>query len=213
MRGRAYWNAQNETSHTSPDWKLHFSCHFDDLPSAWNILAALFLEMKCEIGMKATVISPEDWSEGQRGRELTIYIYNWHSSYKDYMQLGTETDPEFYMDQAYPSKLYNSPFWFSFLRTAEERLARAGVRSRGVADGDLPLPTCAYASLRNESFVQDPAKSSSEAGGMLVYPPNHCGWNAAGHVNPFLEVIFFLKALEPFIVALDQDSSMPGPER
>ena len=29
----------------------------------------------------------------------------------------------------------------------------------------------------------------------LEYPPNELGWNAAGHSNPFLETIFFLRAV------------------
>lgn len=75
LRGRAYWNAQNETEHTTPDWKIHFSCNVNHIPAAWNAIAGLFMDMKCEIGMKATVLSPAEWSDGQRGREITVYIY------------------------------------------------------------------------------------------------------------------------------------------
>jgi len=201
MRGRGYWNAQNESSHLTPDWKLHFSCELDDVGLAWNILAALFMEMKCEIGMKATVLSADAWPQYQRGRELTVYIYKWHHSYKDYMQgfANGEHDHDFFMDQSL-SEIYSCPFWFNFIRTAEKRLSTAGVRSRGVADGDLGLPGCVYASLRNEAFINDPAKP--EANAEQVYPPNECGWNAARHSNPFIDVIFFLKQLEPFMHAL-----------
>eukprot|EP00931_Biecheleriopsis_adriatica_P057247 TRINITY_DN33958_c0_g1_i1.p1 TRINITY_DN33958_c0_g1~~TRINITY_DN33958_c0_g1_i1.p1 ORF type:complete len:307 (-),score=60.98 TRINITY_DN33958_c0_g1_i1:206-1126(-) len=205
MRGRAYWNAQNETGHTSPDWKLHFSCELEDIGVAWDILAALFMEMKCEIGMKATYHSASEWPEGQRGRELTVYVYKWHWSYAGYMQgvANGEHDHEFYMDQAL-SDIYSCPFWFNFVRTAEKRLAEAGVRSRGLAEGDLKLPGCVYASLRNEAFVEDPEHHEA---GMKVYPPNACGWNAAGDMNPFLDVIFFLKQLEPFMDALNARSA------
>lgn len=202
MRGRAYWNAQNETSHTSPDWKLHFSCELEDIAIAWNIMAALFIEMKCEIGMKATYHTGDQWPDAQRGRELTVYIYKWHHSYNGYMQGVADGahDHDFFMDQAL-SEVYSCPFWFNFIRTAEERLAKAGVRSRGVASGDLALPGCAFASLRNEAFVLDPTKPDTNPH-EKVYPPNACGWNAAGHPNPFVDVIFFLKQLEPFMHAL-----------
>jgi hypothetical protein len=75
LRGRIYWNAQNEAEHTTPDWKFHFSCDLEHIGAAWNSLTALFMDMKCEIGMKVTVLDADQWSEGQRGREITVYIY------------------------------------------------------------------------------------------------------------------------------------------
>ncbi len=75
LRGRMYWNAQNESEHTTPDWKLHFSCELADIGRAWNIIAALFIDMRAEIGMKATVLGSESWSPGQRGREITVYMF------------------------------------------------------------------------------------------------------------------------------------------
>ena len=77
LRGRMYWNGQNESEHTTPDWKLHFSCDLDHIGSAWNSLVALFVDMKCEIGMKVTTLNENQWSQGQRGREVTVYIYRW----------------------------------------------------------------------------------------------------------------------------------------
>eukprot|EP00658_Telonema_sp_P-2_P053348 TRINITY_DN4183_c0_g1_i9.p1 TRINITY_DN4183_c0_g1~~TRINITY_DN4183_c0_g1_i9.p1 ORF type:complete len:228 (-),score=60.24 TRINITY_DN4183_c0_g1_i9:170-751(-) len=77
-RGRVYWLAQNETEHTAPDWKLHFSIAprgewQEDIGIGWDALAALFMERCCEIGMKARY---DSWGEdGQRGRELTVYVY------------------------------------------------------------------------------------------------------------------------------------------
>lgn len=70
-RGRVYWLAQNETEHTTPDWKLHFSVAprgewGEDIGIAWNILAALFMERCCEVGMKARYAPWQD--QGQRGR-------------------------------------------------------------------------------------------------------------------------------------------------
>jgi hypothetical protein len=75
LRGRAYWNAQNETEHTTPDWKLHFSCDLGHIGRAWNALVGLFIDMKCEIGMKVTVLDDDNWGSSQRGREITVYIY------------------------------------------------------------------------------------------------------------------------------------------
>jgi hypothetical protein len=148
-------------------------------------------------------------------------------------------------------EVYTAPFWYSFIVQAEARLTALGVRSRGVASGDLALPGCRYASLRNEAYVvvseqltsnetthtkpiievktddiiynsdqdtemkgnEDNSSSygtgetidpetvlipstpcfHSEAPKRLGYPPNHTGWNAACHPNPFLDVIFFLR--------------------
>lgn len=292
MRGRAYWNCQNEQGHTTPDWKIHFSCELADVPAAWDILAALFMEMKCEIGMKATYLGMGDWSERQRGRELTVYVYYHDSLYKDYMQgVVPDQDHEFYLGPEFDILYLRPSFWFTFIREAEKRLANAAIRSRGVADGDLALPGCRYASLRNEAYVLEPTNpplplassldaslasgasavhlssvhtytssadseaksgaliesaaaaacvphhqpeqggspsastplssssspgcdtstpggadtkrdnssvsrlSAEEAPMKLEYPPNYRGWNAAGHVNPLLEVIFFLRAV------------------
>lgn len=220
LRGRSYWNAQNETEHTSPDWKFHISCHIDDIPRAWNSLVALFMDMKCEIGMKATTLSSLEWSDGQRGREITIYIYRFHHSYRGYM-LGVvpDHDHDFYLGTEF-DQIYTTPFWYNFVREIERRCAHIGIRSRGVANGDLLLPGCGYVSLRNEAFVPiqvpvseivtDEEKSGDTSGllneenpvtsvsmrTMLVYPPNHQGWNAANHPNPMLDLIFFLKQFE-----------------
>eukprot|EP00039_Didymoeca_costata_P016444 m.296784 g.296784 ORF g.296784 m.296784 type:complete len:346 (+) comp16393_c8_seq4:154-1191(+) len=182
-RGRVYWNAQNETGHVTPDWKLHFSVNMDDIGKAWNILAALFMEMKAEVGMKATYIPASEWSEGQRGREITVYIFVHNYSYKGYMQnVFPDIDHMLYLGPEIA--IYESPYWISFILEAERRLTKAGIRSRGVADGDLGLPGCTFASLRNEAFV----------GG--IYPPNNLGWNAANQPNPFLEVVFMLRLLQ-----------------
>src|SRR3989338_3274000 len=152
LRGRVYWTAQNESEHTSPDWKIHFSVQLEDIPTAWNVIAALFMEMKCEIGMKATTLSAAQWSPSQRGRELPVYLFRYHSSFAGYMQGAVAgQDHEFYIGPEY-AEIYSSVFWFTFITQAESRLLLAGVRSRGVADGDLPLPNCTFASLRNEAL-------------------------------------------------------------
>lgn len=129
------------------------------------------------------------------------------------MQLGTADDASFYMDQCL-ADVYSTTFWFTFVRTAEKRLAEAGVRTRGVADGDLLLPTCVYASLRNEAFCKDPAQAGTPNENELVYPPNVCGWNAADELNPFLDVIFFLSTLAPFICKISQhEIELPASSR
>lgn len=120
---------------------------------------ALFVDMKCEIGMKVTVLNSEQWTDGQRGREITVYIYNFHHSYRGYMQgVIPEHDHDLYLGEELLT-VYNTPFWYNFIREAERRLEAIGAISRGVADGDLALPGCRYASLRNEAYVPVPVPS------------------------------------------------------
>lgn len=99
MRGRMYWLAQNQTGHITPDWKLHFSVELQDIPTAWDLLAALFLERGCEVGMKATYAhlrNERHWSPSQRGREITLYIYVHDEAFEEAQEddcclwLGTE---------------------------------------------------------------------------------------------------------------------------
>jgi hypothetical protein len=170
------------------------------------------------IGMKAWYLSAEQWSPAQRGRELTVYIFKHHYSYTVAQhQFPLERDnPDLYLGPEL--EVYSAVFWFTFVREAERRLAALCVRTRGCADGDLPLPVCTFLSLRNEAFVKarasrarvrnddddddddknnDPdmdagANDASDIDVTLVYPPNDRGWNAAAHTNPFLDVVFFL---------------------
>ncbi len=187
-RGRVYWTAQNTFFHATPDWKLHFSVDLEQVRTAWNIVAALFMEMRCEIGMKIFCLNKEEWSEQQRGRELTVYLFNYHYSYHGYMQgmIPEVPDNEFYLGQEL--EIYGTAFWFTFIKEAERRLSAAGIRGRGCADGDFALPGCTFASLRNEAFVK--------IKGEWTYPPNEMGWNAAKHPSPYLELIFFLRQVE-----------------
>lgn len=130
----------------------------------------------CDFGMKAVAGEAlETWPEKQRGRELTVYIFQHHEAYAGggpMMGLCPGQEHEFWLGPEFERE---SLFWAGFVQVAENKLADAGVRSRGVADGDFPLGE--YASLRNEAFVLD---SSRE----FVYPPNCVGWNAAGHCCP-----------------------------
>lgn len=184
-RGRVYWLAQNEHDHRLPDWKLHFSVHISDVPRAWNVLSELFLSQACDFGMKAVAGEALDsWPDEQRGRELTVYIFQDHPVYKGGGPMmgycpGFEHNfwlgPEFERDSA---------FWLNFVVLAEDALAAAGVRSRGTADGDLSLGH--YASLRNEAFIFEPSEQ------LYIYPPNESGWNAAGHICP-LQLPFHIR--------------------
>lgn len=117
------------------------------------------------------------WPAKQRGREITVYIFSHDPAYgngpmddfadddeKHIFRLGTEFEAG-----------YDAAHWFRFIRDVERRLARAGVRSNGgVADGDLALPGCRYASLRNEAYVNVPRRLLAEE-----YPSSSAGANAA----------------------------------
>lgn len=181
-RGRIYWMAQNEHDHRTPDWKIHFSIRPSHIPRAWDVLTGLFVAHACDFGMKA--VAEEAWAawpEKQRGRELTVYIFQHDSvAYPNggpMMGLCSEGEehrfwlgPEFERDAA---------FWRRLVADAEAALAIAGVVSHGgTARGDLPLGG-PYASLRNEAFIP-----SREEKGCFMYPPNYAGWNAAGHQCP-----------------------------
>lgn len=125
--------------------------------------------------------------------------------------------------------MYGSPFWCTFVRELERRLLTLQVKTRGCADGDLALPGCVYTSLRNEAYVRvstrkrnnrnkrnknkdndddDDDKNNCDNddddddpdSDELQYPPNSVGWNAASHPNPFLDVIYMLNLLAPFVV-------------
>lgn len=164
------------------------SVELEDLAVAWNAIAALFMDMRADFGMKAVEMPEEHWSAAQRGREITVYLFVFHHSYRGYMQGVLEgMDAELYLGSEWDA-LYGPVYWFTFIREAERRLSALGVRSRGCAVGDFPLPGCRYTSLRNEAFVR--------VGKDLVYPPNESGWNAARQPNPLIEVIFFLRQLE-----------------
>lgn len=254
LRGRVYWISQNTTNHTTPDWKLHFSVCEDDLGVAWNILAEWFMESKCEVGMKVTTSGSSFCRSTQRGREITVYVYqydaalrrgvmyerspdmncdvyigdNTTASIADWPALGSreghiadasqlvEYESDFYLGPEIEAP-YSPKFWYDFISEAERRLQRAGVRSNdGVAEGDLPLPGCRFASLRNEAFVVEPDRPSPAPvvvvdgdrhvvigtnKPQLQYPSNQAGWNAAGHRNPLEETVYLLLLRPPLAAA------------
>lgn len=186
-RGRVYWLAQNTIDHRPPDWKLHFSILPRDVPRAWDVLSALFVARACDFGMKAVAAEAlPSWPQRQRGRELTVYIfqhcavYNGGGPMMDCCPPGSEhrfwLGPEFQRDPA---------FWSAFVEEAEHLLHAAGIeRHRGFAEGDVPLGW--YASLRNEAFIPgyEEIENGKRGVATFIYPPNEAGWNAAGHLLP-----------------------------
>jgi hypothetical protein len=177
-RAKIYYYKQNETNHTTPDWKIHFSVNLEDIPKAWNIIAGVYIEHLLEFGMKATV--SENWPENQRGREITVYIFQHDKSYENTTE---QEDAYLYLG---PEKEVEDSTWISFITKTEFFLKKASVRSSGCAYGDRPLPKCHYASIRNEAFIKEMDDDGIKE---YIYPPNYCGYNAAGHKNPFENVI------------------------
>jgi len=219
-RGRVYWLAQNELEHTPPDWKIHFSLAprgewKDDIGLGWNILAALFLERCCEAGMKVRYEAWDD--EKQRGRELTVYVYQFSERYDEGHQGGpmaglSEDGQEHVHYLGYEMEApYEGTFWFDFIRDAEERFRAAGLQSAGVADGDMALPGCEFASLRNEAFVPVPNPQHREDNRipptMLVYPPNDWGWNGAQHENPLADTVGVLEEHARVRASVEREAS------
>lgn len=184
-RGRVYWLVQNSKEHRLPDWKFHVSVNINDLPRAWNIVAAIFMEARCELGMKAT--TGEDWPTFQHGREITIYAYSHCFEYQqNYLTEESILDSDFRLGLELET-IYNTLFWFVFLRKVEKYLTLASIQSNGTADGDFLLPGMKYVSLRNEAFVT--------LHGVPSYPPNEMGYNPSNQSNPFLELIYYLKTM------------------
>jgi hypothetical protein len=184
-RGMIYWLVQNSKEHKLPDWKFHISVAIDDLPKAWNIIAALFMEARCELGMKAT--TDKDWPEFQFGREITIYAYSHCFEYENnYLSDESVSDPDFRLGQEIET-IYSTLFWFQLLTKIDKHLKKSFIITNGKADGDLELPGLEYITLRNEAFVI--------IDGIPSYPPNELGYNASKQFNPFLELIYYFKKL------------------
>lgn len=170
LRGANYLAQQNLSDHITADWKIHFSIDHQDIPKAWNIVAAIFMDSGQEFAMKATVSKKTSWPSNQRGRELTVYIFVHDISY--------EAAPEQWDYRTYLGVEYerSSEYWLEFISSCEQCLAQNNISSNGLAEGDLALPDCKYASIRNEAFVDD------------RYPANELGFNAAGHFNPLSQL-------------------------
>lgn len=185
-RGRVYWLAQNMYDHRTPDWKIHFSVLPRHVPRAWDLLSRFFMDKACDFGMKAVSADALDqWPDSQRGRELTVYIFQYDQRYADGGPMmdccPPGTEHRFFLG---PEFQREGDFWTEFIVEASNVLVHAKIESNGgIADGDLPLGG-PYASLRNEAFVLASDERAEVMGMTYVYPPNSAGWNAAGHIPP-----------------------------
>merc|ERR1711907_117729 len=81
LRCRMYWCEQNTRAHQTPDWKLHFGVQHTDLEVGWDVVAAQFLKHRMCFGMKVIYMEEGLWPKCQRGREITVYIYQHFSEY------------------------------------------------------------------------------------------------------------------------------------
>lgn len=177
--GRLYWFAQALERHKFVDLKIHVSVIDEDLATAWNVLAALFIRKRCLSGMKIQTQDSE-WPNRQNGREITIYIYRYSPAYDAHFDAQLNTSLE-----------QDRKFWLDLVGEAEDLLSRAAVRSKGTAKGDLALGR--YTSIRNEAFVKPlqhwnvPITWTGMDAGVAfedqwIYP-NDAGWNAAQHAE------------------------------
>lgn len=157
-RGNCYWLTQNENEHRSPDWKFHVSVNNLHLGLAWNLVSSIFLSKCCWEGVKCKYLSEN--TQTKRGREITLYIFQYDPVYNSDFDLLDERSEN---------------FWYDVFVTIEETLARHNIREAGCAIGDLKLGR--YVSLRNEAYVM--------YGDNWEYPRDYSGWNAANHRTPF----------------------------
>jgi hypothetical protein len=167
-KGRAYWLAQNELEHLTPDWKLHVSVVHEDVPKAWNLISNLFVKFKSRSGMKVAYLKEN--TKIARGREITIYIYKFDEEYRRSSEIGQDWS----LDLA---DEHSQQFWFCFIEEVERLLKSNRIRTNLIAKGDLAIGH--YVSLRNEAYIFDKKL------GKEIYPPDEAGWNAAQHEPPF----------------------------
>lgn len=72
LKGRLYWTTQANHGMKKPDWKIHFAISRQHIPLAWDIIAKLFMESKCEFGMKVrwqSLIPPEQEKQQQHQQQ------------------------------------------------------------------------------------------------------------------------------------------------
>jgi hypothetical protein len=196
-QGRVYHHMQANFYYQLPDWKLHFAIQPEDLGKAWNIIANLFLEKKCQSTMKMIVADygVERWPEHMYGREITVYIYQ-HKKYYEKLE---------WLDEPTSAMQQSREFWLDFAAEAESRLEQNAIKARPHPQGEKVLGK--YVSLRNEAFV----KVNDEWNAILTndnkvnfneqnycYPPNVAGYNAAGHKNPLDKKLYAFFSQSPF---------------
>jgi len=184
LRCRMYWCQQNTLQHTSADWKLHFSVHWEDLGLAWDCVAAQFLKHQLQFGMKVIYMEKQLWPSTQRGREITVYIYKHDSHYDSAMEGMPYTAKEVADMQLGEQFEIESERLCKFITDTENALEVHQVRTAGCADGDYALGK--YVSVRNEAFTLQQIKQPSDGRTVQTHlmPPNESGWNAAGHALP-----------------------------
>jgi len=112
-KGKAYWLAQNELGHLTPDWKFHISVKNEDIPLAWNLVTKLFLEMRCRTGLKTTYLLENH--NTAKGREITVYIFKYVPEYST----NSEIARDFFLNY---SDEHSEDFWFIFYKKIEKIL-------------------------------------------------------------------------------------------
>lgn len=184
QEARTYWVAQNTASHTTPDWKFHFSVAPSDLPKAWNCVAAVFLRSLCRSGMKVEV-NP-GWPAEQFGREITIYIMTYDAAYGRGVEYPDRKSGETRIIPLSRAMEHSRDFWLSLVVESELALTREQVRSNGLARGDRAIGP-QFSSIRNEAFVPQEVvdESSGRKDVVAGIPSNAQRWNAARHAKPF----------------------------
>ncbi|MCK4870824.1 MAG: hypothetical protein KAS93_06925 [Gammaproteobacteria bacterium] len=191
--GRFYHTQQAAHLYLLPDWKLHMSVANESLPTAWNVVADIFMRYGCNTTMKMTVedYGNNAWSENMFGREITVYIYR-HKKYYETAELILDDNHNFCLTRAFQK---NRAFWLQLVSTLDLELSEQGVQSRGCNPGDKRIGR--YVSLRNESYV--PLRPLWRDNGIIpdahikrfegkdfCYPPNIAGYNAAGNIDPLM---------------------------
>lgn len=195
IKGRLYWYLQAKSNEQIPDWKIHFNIAHSDLSKAWKIITETFLYYKINrsnkinedifIAMKVLNIKlNKNFPENMSGREITIYIYQYHPKLSENKNNINEIDDENEKKEKIKMTIIyrkeeeeNFNFWYEFLIDVENKLKKANIKKKknnGCADGDLYLGE--YSSLRNECLIFD------------EYPPNEYGWNARKQKVPFSNI-------------------------
>jgi len=187
MAAHRYWISQAQGGYLTPDWKIHFSIVKEDIPKAWQIISLIFVQKRCLSGMKVA-IGPQR-PKFQTGREITVYIYRYHNSYSSHKFY--EGNTPLYIS---PQFEQNRTFWLDFIESVEHQLSVNHIKTtNGIAKGDKPLGK--YSSYRNEAFIkkkpdlfrdmdEEELDFYNKHNKAYVYPPNKCGYNATGHLDP-----------------------------
>lgn len=189
-KGRGYWIAQvSYSDHKSPDWKFHFNIAPEDLQKGWDAVVSTIIPLKQKYAIKfpkkdflfgIKVISTKHgntWPDDMKGREITVYIYEFDEILNGEDGKGIVYDKDSYIIYSREDEEPNS-FWYELVFEVEKKLLKQNVKTsvlNNCADGDLWIGK--YCSLRNEAFTLYK--------GEYVYPPNETGWNAANQKCPF----------------------------